>query len=113
VPFLFSALSQVGSYDGLQLNARMFNLPPDVDILHRAADAVDSFFEGTWMDGIGVVYSTLDTDKQQALEVVLNQTRARATWEEPFSIHFSGKDTRVPVSSRMLLVVTSSKRTKR
>jgi hypothetical protein len=87
----------------------MFNLPPDVDILHRAADVVDSFFEGTWMDGIGVVYATLEDDKQQALEIVLNQTRARAASEEPFSIHFSGRDTRIPVSSRILLVLNSKR----
>jgi hypothetical protein len=85
----------------------MFNLPPDVNILHRDAGGVDSFFEGTWMDGIGVVYSTPEGDKHQALEIVLNQTRARAASKEPFSIHFSGKDTRVLVgASRISSLLT-------
>jgi hypothetical protein len=102
----FLLLTCGSSYVWLQLNARMFNLPPDVNILHRAADVVDSFFEGTWMDGIGVVYSTPEDDKQQALEIVLNQTRARAGSEEPFSIHFLEKNTSVPMSSRLSLLLT-------
>ncbi|GAQ90197.1 hypothetical protein KFL_006120010 [Klebsormidium nitens] len=81
------------------LNAHMFNLPPDINILHRAASAVDSFFEGTWMDAIGIVYSTPENNDQQALEIVHNQTRARAASdsEEPLAIHFLEKDTGILV----------------
>jgi hypothetical protein len=88
----------------------MFKLPPDVNILHRGAGGVDSFFERTWMDGIGVIYSTPEDDKHQALKIVLNQTRARAASEEPFTIYFSGKDARVLVSSCISSLVTSRRK---
>ncbi|GAQ78423.1 hypothetical protein KFL_000130050 [Klebsormidium nitens] len=84
--------------NSLSLNARMFNLPPDVNILHRAVEAEDSFFEGTWIDAIGVIYSKPEDDNhERALAIVLNQTSARTDLEEPFAILYSGDDTQISV----------------
>ncbi|GAQ89142.1 hypothetical protein KFL_004900090 [Klebsormidium nitens] len=85
------------SDNSICLNARMFNLPPDINILQRAPSEEDPFFEGTWMDAIGVVYSTPEDDNQQALEIVLNQSRARAASKESLTIGLIANNTMVLV----------------
>jgi hypothetical protein len=83
-----------------QLNVRMFGLPPDARVIERPFDELQIFEEGTWMDGVGVLFLT-KTGEQHNISVQLDAHLDRAR-KHPFRTSFNGEaiDT---VSLRLLL----------
>ncbi|GAQ92394.1 hypothetical protein KFL_010040010, partial [Klebsormidium nitens] len=75
----------------LGMNVHMFGMPTDVSILEQRAEADNDFFEGTWMDAIGVMYFDEHGEKQ-SLEILLNHTQARASQGDPYIIRFLAND---------------------
>ncbi|GAQ92354.1 hypothetical protein KFL_009900010 [Klebsormidium nitens] len=74
----------------LGMNVHMFSKPADVTILEQRAEVDNDFFEGTWMDEMGIMYFNEHSEKQ-SLEIVMNHSIAR-TSGDPLIIRYLGKD---------------------
>ncbi|GAQ92379.1 hypothetical protein KFL_009990020 [Klebsormidium nitens] len=74
----------------LQLNVRMFGIPPASKVIERKSDLGDDFFTGTWMDAIGFVYTSKGgAPKNLAIELDHDKARSGAF---PFRVVHDGED---------------------
>ncbi|GAQ84255.1 hypothetical protein KFL_001820080 [Klebsormidium nitens] len=80
----------------LALTVHMFSLAPDARILERPEDDGLNLFEGTWMDGLGILYID-DRGEQKSIAIVLNTDLDRAG-EAPFEVTFEGDDVTAAVN---------------
>ncbi|GAQ85271.1 hypothetical protein KFL_002270040 [Klebsormidium nitens] len=81
----------------LALTVHMFSLAPDARILERPEDDGLNFFEGTWMDRLGIMYID-ERGEEKSIAVVLNSDLDRAG-KPPFDVTFQGDDITAAVSA--------------
>jgi hypothetical protein len=68
----------------------MFGLTKSTKVLKERIEEVESFFEGTWMDGLGFLY--LDhTGEQQNITINFDAALDRQG-KPPFNISFNGEN---------------------